>query len=208
MPTQISKHLYVGRKKYWSGLLASTDFTGRRLQQCLDIIHIDIVSIWNIRDSSNYLAGDNFKARISHLVDDLLPNSRTPTSGDAVTISTVAAVATAAVAPVSIAVVSVGSAVLFAKWVVDVYLNTPANIACIMGYVVDLTILMHRLFAVDVSEERVVSVLEGYAKSGEIVQVHNDIRKFVNSSNLRHLGEDNVLNEIIRLIGKHRFDSQ
>ena len=45
-------------------------------------------------------------------------------SGEAVTISTVAAVATAAVAPLSIAVVSVGSAVLFAKWVVDVYRNT------------------------------------------------------------------------------------
>lgn len=77
-----------------------------------------------------------------------------------------------------------------------------------MGYVVDLTILMHRLFAVDVSEEHVVSTLEGYAKSGEIVQVHNDIRKFVASGNLRHLGEDNVLNEIIRLIGKHRFNSK
>jgi hypothetical protein len=77
-----------------------------------------------------------------------------------VTISTVAAVATAAVVPVSIAVMSVGSAVLFAKWVVDIYLNmyvlhfhpadqiadltsSPANITCIMGYVVDLTILMH-----------------------------------------------------------------
>ena len=147
-------------------------------------------------------------------------------SGNAVTISTVAAVATAAVAPLSIAVVSVGSAVLFAKWVVDVYLNTyvfyfhpvnqffadlafsPANIACIMGYVIDLTILMHRLFAIDVSEERVISVLEGYTKSGEIIQVHNDIRKFVNSGNLRHLGEDNVLNEIICLIEKYRFDSK
>ena len=36
---------------YWSGLISSTDFTGKKLQQCLDVIHHDIVSIWNIYDS-------------------------------------------------------------------------------------------------------------------------------------------------------------
>jgi hypothetical protein len=30
----------------------STDFTGRKLQQCLDVIHHDIISVWNIRESN------------------------------------------------------------------------------------------------------------------------------------------------------------
>ena len=85
---------------------------------------------------------------------------------------------------------------------------SPGNISCIMAYVVDLTVVMHRQFTVDVSEDHVVSVLESYATSGEITQVHNDIRKFVGSNGLRHLGEDNVLNEIIRLIEKHRMESK
>jgi len=77
-----------------------------------------------------------------------------------------------------------------------------------MGYVVDLTIVMHRIFKVDASEANVASVLADYAKSGEIVQVHNDIRKFVNSGGLRRLGEDHVLSEIIRLIERHRANSK
>ena len=67
--------------------------------------------------------------------------------------------------------------------------------------------IWHRLFTVDVSDEHVVSVLEGYANLGEIVQVHNNIRKFVKSGSLFHLGKDNVLNEIIdiRLIEIHKM---
>jgi len=208
--TNIKASIDVGRKKYWSGLLSGTDFTGQKLQRCLDIIHGDIVSIWNIKDPSDYLAGDGFKARISGLVADLVANPRTSTSGDTMSISTVAALATAAVSPLSIAITCVGSAVIFAKWVSGVYQNTPDNIACIMAYIVDLTIVMHRLFTVtvDVTEEHVVSVLEGYVKSTELRQIHNDIRTFVRSSGLRHLGEDNVLKEIIRLIEKHRVESK
>lgn len=87
---------------------------------------------------------------------------------------------------------------------------SPDNIACIMACIRDLTIVMHRPFAVtvDVTEEHVVSVLEGYVKSTELRQIHNDIRTFVRSSGLRHLGEDNVLKEIIRLIEKHRVESK
>jgi len=208
--TNIKASIAVGRKKYWSGLLASTDFTGQKLQRCLDIIHGDIVAVWNIHDSDNYLAGNNFKARISGLVADLHANPRVSisSSGDALSLTTVTAFASAAVSPLSIAIASVGSAVLFAKWVYDVYQHTPGNISCIMAYVVDLTIVMHRLFTVDVSEDHVVSVLESYAKSGEIARVHHDIREFVSSSGLCHLGEDNVLNEIIRLIEKHRVESK
>jgi len=131
------------------------------------------------------------------------------------------AFATATSSPLGIAVASVGSAVLFAKWVFDIYQNTfvahlpfhlsnadfilsPSNIACIMGYIVDLTIVMHRLFTVDMSEEHVISVLEDYVKSGEIAQVHNNIRKFVNNmSTLRLANKDYTLDEIIRLIENH-----
>ncbi|KAN0109799.1 hypothetical protein V8E52_008905 [Russula decolorans] len=47
---------------------------------------------------------------------------------------------------------------------------------------------MHRLSAIEISEERVVSTLQDYARSREIAQVHNDIRTFSNripSSRLR-----------------------
>jgi hypothetical protein len=77
-----------------------------------------------------------------------------------------------------------------------------------MAYIMDLTIVMHRLFTIDVSEEHVISVLDSYVKSGELAQVHNNICQFVNSGSLRRFGEDNVLKEIINLIEKHRANSK
>lgn len=81
--------------EYWSGLLSRTDFTGRQLRQCLDVIHRDIISVWNIRNSSvgplplqtystdrtpsQYLPSDDFKVKMTVLVDDLVTNPNTPT---------------------------------------------------------------------------------------------------------------------------------
>ena len=78
----------------------------------------------------------------------------------------------------------------------DIY--SSHNIACVMAYIVDLTRIMHRLSATEISEERVVSTLKDYARS-----VHNDIRAF--SSRIWRLGDkDDTFDEIIRLIEKHR----
>ena len=41
---------FVIRTGYWRGLLSSVDFTQKELLQCLDVIHRDIVAVWNIRD--------------------------------------------------------------------------------------------------------------------------------------------------------------
>jgi hypothetical protein len=89
-----------------------------------------------------------------------------------------------------------------------IYAYSSHNIACVMAYIVDLTILMHRLSEIEMSEEHVISTLQDYARSGEIAQVHNDIRTFsVRVPNLRLEGNDAALIEIIRLIEKHRVRS-
>jgi hypothetical protein len=138
-------------------------------------------------------------------------------------VATVAAIASAASNPAGIVILVVGSAVLIAKWLFNVYQNTYVpysrsdflssltyypysshNIACVMAYIVDLTILMHRMSEMEISEERVISTLQDYARSGEIAQVHNDIRTFSGRvPNLRLEGNDAALTEIIRLIEKH-----
>jgi len=141
---------------------------------------------------------------MSVLVDDLVTNPNTLTPSNGLTVATVAALASAASNPAGIAILAVGSVVLIVKWLFDVYQNTSHNIACIMAYIVDLTILMHRLSEIEMSEERVISTLQDYARSGEIAQVHNDIRTFSGRMpSLRLEGNDASLTEIIRLIEKH-----
>ncbi|KAF8525511.1 hypothetical protein BU17DRAFT_83721 [Hysterangium stoloniferum] len=163
---KIDASIDIGRLKYWRRLLSNTDFSGKKLRQCLDAIHRDIVSVWNI-ENLNLLISDTFKAKLIVLVDDLVSNPNTPRY---------------------------------------IYIFTSGNVACMMGYVVDLTIIMHRLsFAVEVSEETVETVLLDYARSSQIFQVHNDIRKFINDNfPFRLRDNDYTLNEIIRLIKKHR----
>jgi hypothetical protein len=88
----VHDHIY---SEYWSRLLSKTDFTGKQLWQCLDVIHRDIVYVWNIRNSSvgpfppypystdrsplQYLGSDDFKAKMTVLVNDLIANPNTPT---------------------------------------------------------------------------------------------------------------------------------
>ena len=85
------------------------------------------------------------------------------------------------------------------------HIGSSRDLACVMAYIVDLTIVMHRLSAVDISEKSVVSALHDYAKSAEIVQVHNDIRTFCgNIPSSRLDDKDYTLDETIRLIEKHR----
>jgi len=184
-------------------LLSKSDFTGKQLRHCLDVVHRDIVSVWNIRNSC-YLAGDDFRVKMTVLVDDLVTNPNTPTPSDGLTMVTVVALASASLNPAGIVILVVGSAVLIARWLFDVYQNTSHNIACVMAYIVDLTILMYRLSEIEISEERVISTLQDYARSGEIAQVHNAIRAFSGRvPNLRLEGNDAALAEIIRLIKKH-----
>ena len=67
---------------------------------------------------------------------------------------------------------------------------------------------MHRLPTTDVSEERIVSVLQDYVQSGESARVHADIRKFVNDiPALRRGDTDHTLSEIIHLIDKYCNDN-
>ncbi|KAF8523355.1 hypothetical protein BU17DRAFT_86101 [Hysterangium stoloniferum] len=202
---KIDASIDIGRFKYWSGLLSKTDFSGKQLKQCLDVIHRDIVAVWNIRNS-NFLASDKFKAKMIVLVDDLVSNPNTPIIGQELTLATVAALAGAATTAAGIAIIAAGVVLRLLKWIYDVYDNTAGSVACVMGYIADLTIVMHRLSSAgDVSEQTVESILVDYAKSSQISQVHNDIRKFIKDSfPFPFQDNDYIINEIIRLIEQHR----
>ena len=84
-------------------------------------------------------------------------------------------------------------------------ISSSHDVACVMAYIIDLTIVMHRLSAVDISEESVLSTLKDYARSAEVAQVHNDIRTFCgHASKSRLRDKEYVLEETTRLIEKHQ----
>jgi hypothetical protein len=60
--------------KYWTGLASSTNFAGKTLETCLDVIHDDIIQVWNFEDPHMHLRCKELKALITNLVDDLSQN--------------------------------------------------------------------------------------------------------------------------------------
>jgi len=74
---------------YWHDLWSSADFIDQPLKDCLNVIHEDIVEIWNLNDRTRvssplflccflvphrdqYLSGIEFKKKMSHNVKDLV----------------------------------------------------------------------------------------------------------------------------------------
>jgi len=71
-----------------------------------------------------------------------------------------------------------------------------------MGYIIDLTIVMRKLSNVssDISKESIESALKEFTE-GDITRVHLDIRNFlITKSTVSLANKDSVLGEIINLI--------
>jgi hypothetical protein len=86
-PSQfLRNHVHLG---YWRNLQSSLDFVDQTLESCVNVLHVDIVEIWNLNDGDNvsylrfpycfylcshghqYLLSTSFKIKMSHVVKDL-----------------------------------------------------------------------------------------------------------------------------------------
>ncbi|KAI9456396.1 hypothetical protein BJY52DRAFT_1381678 [Lactarius psammicola] len=179
----IQASIEVGRSRYWSSLWFSPDFADQTLKNCVNIIHVDIIEIWNMNDKSRYLSSDKFKAKMSHLVKDLAGSSNA-TSGSGPT--------------------RAGDD--YADWVHDVYRGSQENVRCVMGYIVDLTVILDGIFrtaAGDMSPSDTQLVFDRHIQSGHRDAIHRDIWGFIAEAfAIRSFApqKDLVLERIIDLI--------
>ncbi|KAF8872823.1 hypothetical protein BD779DRAFT_1571699 [Infundibulicybe gibba] len=203
---------------YWRGLASSFFFTGKTLKSCLDILHRDIIAVWDFYDDNKYLQSDEFKAMIVDFVNDLgaptlksRERYRTFESG-----LFLSGVVPGYTPPVS--QLSATAGVKFAQWV-------PHVVRRLMGYIVDLIIIMQKKgeekrrdekwgreereqghgYGLSVGRELVNEAAAKYRKSGDLVRVHESITTFMNTRPLRIGHKDDVLEEIERIIRKNRF---
>ncbi|KDQ56951.1 hypothetical protein JAAARDRAFT_47669 [Jaapia argillacea MUCL 33604] len=201
--------------KYWRGLASGAQFLGKTLEPCLQALHSDIVAVWNFSDVGPYLETMAFKANVSKVVQDLadpeIPNPNDALMDVTSKVASVMGAVTTFAHPGAVVVAPVVVGVLFAKWVYGVYKVTPSIVRCLMGYIVDLTIVMQRLFllinpadSAPLTQVIVDSTLEGYDKSREKMEVHNQIREFVRDASIfRGMGKDRVFEQVVTLINKH-----
>jgi len=176
----IQASIEVGRSRYWRGLWSSLDFTDQLLKNCVDVIHTDIVEIWNLNDRENYLSGRTFKDKMSHIVEELAGSlSGAPSNDDP------------------------------AQWVYDVYRGSQENVRCLMGYIVDLTVILDDLFrttGAEVSANDAELAIDRVVKSHLRDRIHRDICNFVTEAAAIRFTvpqRDLVLEKIIDLIRQY-----
>ncbi|KAF8259219.1 hypothetical protein EI94DRAFT_1813704 [Lactarius quietus] len=151
---KIQSSIEVGRSRYWRSLWSSLDFADQSLKNCVNVVHDDIVEIWNLNDMSRYLSSAQFKAKMSHVVKDLAASAKATS----------------------------GAGGDFADWVNDVYRGSQENVRCVMGYIVDLTVILDGIFrsvADDMSPKYAQQVLERHVRSGHRDAIHRDIEGFI-----------------------------
>ncbi|KAG2055902.1 hypothetical protein BDR06DRAFT_881058, partial [Suillus hirtellus] len=53
---KIEALIEVGKKRYWKALESCPSFKNRKMQDCLDVLHADIVDVWNFRDPQKVMS--------------------------------------------------------------------------------------------------------------------------------------------------------
>ncbi|KAH9960952.1 hypothetical protein BJV74DRAFT_990984 [Russula compacta] len=183
----IQASVEVGRSRYWRSLWSSTDFADQTLKNCMNIIHTDIVEIWNMNDRTRCLMSPEFMEKMSHIVKDLAGSAGgVPLSFD-----------------------PSGSGDKAAEWVYDVYRGSPEDVRCMMGYIVDLTVILDDILRTTggtVSLNEAQSAVNRHVRSGRRDRIHREIRSFVTEGFAIRFAvpqKDLVLDKIIDLIRQY-----
>jgi len=174
----------VGRSKYWRGLWSSDDFRGQILANCIEVIHADIVGVWNLPNKDSYLSSKAFREEISNLVQDL---SESPTSTSS--------------RPKPNGMSATGAA-----WLTNHYENSKEEICLVVGYIVDLTLILCNVFksSGNVSPGEVQSAISNFAGSSLKTSIHNDISSFIRTvPQLQYHNNDVVMAKIGDLISRN-----
>jgi len=174
----------VGQSRYWRRLGSSEDFTGQTLANCVEVIHSDIVGVWNLPDKDRYLSSTAFKVGISHLIQDISTQSIGTSSRPRPS----------------------GTEGIGAAWLSERYGNRNEYICLVVAYIVDLTLILYDVFSChgNVSPTGVQSIMKDFASSSPRTSIHAEICSFLNTVHeFEFQDKDVVLAKIIDLIRRN-----
>jgi len=214
--TKILTSINVGKHKYWSYMFSGT-FIGIPLREYIGVIHDDIVNVWNFNDPNHQcLKSSDFRALMTHLVADLASDRPNPPNlvdntikiiGPAVGIAT-------SIPPTAPFVLPAALVVALASWAYGIYQRTPEILRYLMGYVIDIIIVMSCLFAlVDsrgldtispaISRAMVNLVLKEYSQlKGSI---HEEVKSYVNDTTFAAFKPKGAIDRISTLVEVEQY---
>ncbi|KAJ7321941.1 hypothetical protein DFH08DRAFT_888956 [Mycena albidolilacea] len=218
---KINASIQIGRQRYWKGLSTTLNLPGQSLTKWLNVVLRDIVSCWGFDDPHGLLVSNHFKKKITALQSDLVDDDGIPFPKTTLgATATVAGVISGLIPPAAPFALPIAAGLIFAAWVYKAYLTTPQVLRGLMGYIVDLTVVMQSIFwltqaraqkiggsnptaTVPLSARLVELALTAYATDNHSRTVHEKIRLFVKRKVA--LKPDLVLDHVVELIKTHRF---
>ncbi|KAJ7192751.1 hypothetical protein GGX14DRAFT_594122 [Mycena pura] len=197
---------------------SSTKFFGSTLEKCLDTVHEEMVDSWNFYDPNDLLLGPEFRKRIKELAqlvtpDDVEAKSLFPNL-DAIQ-SWVGLVGASIAAAAGPAFAAIALMTWFVTFITNVYRDTPTALRCIMGYIIDLTLVLNELFLVvlairpprPLTADDIEMALENYNYS-DLGMVHHDIRQYVKADLRQALRPQAAEVKVKELILEYSSDSK
>ncbi|KAF9459645.1 hypothetical protein BDZ94DRAFT_1224347 [Collybia nuda] len=144
---KIRTSIEVGKQKYWRGLASNTTLPGITLRDFLEVVHTDIVKVWDFEDKHKFLLSREFKTLMLNSVE--VSGQRNPNRilvGGLPMLGAIAGIVSALSGPVAPIVIPIAASVLLALWAAEVWQKTRANLGRIMTYILNLTLVMQNLF--------------------------------------------------------------
>ncbi|KAF9462743.1 hypothetical protein BDZ94DRAFT_1309441 [Collybia nuda] len=235
---KIRTSIEVGKRKYWKGLASSTSFPGVTLQECLGVIHLDIVKVWDLDDQHNFLLSDQFKALMVDIVEPSEARDPTKILGAGLPmLGAVAGIVSALAGPVAPIVVPILAGFVFAVWVHEVYEKSRVHLRRLMTYILDLTLVMQNLFwiqgilaaklpqrrdshstvrsapsgriTIPITRRLIKLAIRIYHDSDELDNLHTQIANFSKRVKILNTGGPDVtVEKIIQLINSSTINSE
>ncbi|KAF7358332.1 G domain-containing protein [Mycena venus] len=212
---KIDASIEVGMKRYWQGLAASVNFSNLTLERCTATIHLDITESWNFNDPDDLLNGQYFRDQLKILAQLVVPELSSLTSwfAELDQIQTLIGVGAAIAAAAAPAFAVIGLSAMFINWIAAIYQRTPGVLRFLMGYIVDLTLVMDQLFILvpmkpprRVTREHIDMALESY-KNADAAVVHREIRKYATQASFAQICQSNkAQDKVLEIIKQHCAD--
>ncbi|KAJ8582891.1 hypothetical protein M405DRAFT_829852 [Rhizopogon salebrosus TDB-379] len=214
---KIKTSIEVGKRRYWKALASTAAFRGNTVGACLQVLHIDIVRVWNFSDPHDYLDSKEFKNLMVNLVDKVDVGSIANLNRNMmVGLSTVAAIAgivSALSGPAAPIVVPIAASVVLAKWVHDVYQLSRVVLQHFVAYIIDLTLVLQTLYLVCDSQElsrRSIKLAVGsYLWSTMSARMHARIKRYDGHLQLplSESADQDTLDMIVKLMDECSIDA-
>ncbi|KAF5368786.1 hypothetical protein D9615_010399 [Tricholomella constricta] len=192
----------VGKGKYWMSLGTTLDFPGKTFEECLRVLHDDIVNVWSFMDDYQYLYCQEFRKIIYKFVD-----IRPKPEGDSYANGAFPA------API---VLPIAAAMVLAAWLHDVYTASREALQRLMLYIIQLTLIMQIIFWLcDMQESghqkpltrRIIKpACEIYDETPQSNQLRLEIEKYARGANL--LNRKTTFERTEQLINKFRISPE